>query len=49
MQTTVTISNEEITDIMKITKYLEESGLLASAKQLEMKKKNKMVDSSVWY
>ena len=41
--TTLIISNEEMNDIMKIIKSLEESGLLikALAKQLKMKQKNK--------
>ena len=39
---TTTISNEEITDIMKIVKSLEESSLLITGvKQLKMKQKNK--------
>ena len=45
-QTTLIISNEEMVDIMKIIKCLEESGLLVEvlAKQLNMKQKNKKVD-----
>ena len=41
--TTLIVSNEEMNDIMKIIKSLEESGLLikALAKQLKMKQKNK--------
>ena len=40
---TLIISNEEMNDIMKIIKFLEESGLLKKvlAKQLKMKQKNK--------
>ena len=40
--TTLIVSNEEMNDIMKIIKSLEESGLLikALAKQLKMKQKN---------
>ena len=39
---TTTISNEEISDIMKIVKSLEESSLLITGvKQLKMKQKNK--------
>ena len=41
--TTLIISNEEVNDIMKIIKSLEESGLLIKKvlKQLKMKQKNK--------
>ena len=44
--TTLIISNEEMNDIMKIVKSLEESGLLikAYAKQLKMKQKNRKED-----
>ena len=39
---TTTISNEEISDIMKIVKSLEESSLLITGvKQLKIKQKNK--------
>ena len=40
------ISNEEMEDIIKIVKSLEESGLLIKGimKQLKMKQKNKKVD-----
>ena len=46
----VIISNEEMDDIMKIVKSLEESGLLIKelAKQLKTKQKNK-TDFSVCY
>ena len=49
--TTLITSNEEMSDIMKIIKSLEESGLLkrALAKQLKMKHKNKKEDFSVCY
>ena len=44
--TTLIISNEEMNDIMKIVKSLEESGLLikAYAKQLKMKQTNRKED-----
>ena len=44
--TTLIISNEEMNDVMKIVKSLEESGLLikAYAKQLKMKQKNRKED-----
>ena len=44
--TTSIISNEEMKDIMKIVKSLEESGLLIKEfmKQLKMKQRNKKVD-----
>ena len=44
--TTLITSNEEMNDIMKIVKSLEESGLLikAYAKQLKMKQKNRKED-----
>ena len=44
--TTLIILNEEMDDIMKIIKSLEESGLLIKGvvKQLKMKEKNKKVD-----
>ena len=47
--TTLTVSNEEINDIMKIVKSHEESGLWRSelAKQLKMKQKNKKSDFSM--
>ena len=43
---TTIISNEEMHDIMKIIKLLEESGLFIKGlvKQFKMKQKNKMVD-----
>ena len=42
---TLIISNEEMNDIMKIVKSLEESGLVkALVKQLKMKQKNKKED-----
>ena len=44
---TLIIFNEEINDIMKIIKSLEESGL--STKQLKMKQKNKKENLSVCY
>ena len=49
--TALTISNEEMEDIMKIVKSLEESGLLLRGivKQLKMKQKNKKVDFSQCY
>ena len=49
--TTLIISNEEINDIMKIVKFLEEPGLLikALAKQLKMKQKNKKEGFSAYY
>ena len=45
------ISNEEMSDIIKKVKSLEESGLLVKglAKQLKMKLKNKKEDFSVFY
>ena len=44
--TTLVFSNEDLNDIMKIIKSIEESGLLIKglAKQLKMKQKNKNVD-----
>ena len=39
--TTLIISNEEINDVMKIIKSLDESGLV---KQFKMKQYNKMLD-----
>ena len=45
--TALTISNEEMDDIMKVVKFLEESGLLL--KQLKMKQKNKKVDFLACY
>ena len=47
--TTLTVSNEEINDIMKIVKSHEESGLWSSelVKQLKMKQKNKKSDFSM--
>ena len=45
-RTTLLIPNEEIIDIMRIGKPLEESGLLLLAKQLKMKQKNKKKDFS---
>ena len=49
--TALTISNEEMEDIMKIVKSLEESGLLLRGivKQLKTKQKNKKVDFSQCY
>ena len=49
--TALIISNEEMNDIMKIVKSLEESGLLIKVivKQLKMKQKNKKEDFSVCY
>ena len=46
--TTLIISDEEINDIMKIVKFLAESGLLIKAlmKPFKMKQKNKKVDFS---
>ena len=46
---TLIIFNEEMNDILKIIKSLEESGLLIKAKQLRTKQKNKNVDFSVCY
>ena len=43
---TTLIPNEEIIDIMRIGKPLEESGLLLLAKQLKMKQKYKKKDFS---
>ena len=45
-QTSLIISNEEMNDIMKIVKSLEELGVLikALAKQFKMKQNNKKVD-----
>ena len=45
-QTSLIISNEEMNDIMKIVKSLEELGVLikALAKQFRMKQNNKKVD-----
>ena len=49
--TTLIIANEEMNNIMKIIKSLEESGLLIKAlvKQLKMKQKNKKEDVLVYY
>ena len=49
--TALTISNEEMEDIMKIVKSPEESGLLLRGivKQLKTKQKNKKVDFSQCY
>ena len=49
--TTLTVSNEDVNDIMKIVKSLEESGLLMEgiSKQLKMKQKNKNEDFLVCY
>ena len=49
--TTLIISNEEMNDIMKIIKSLEESGLVKKAlvKQLKKKQKNKKEDFSECY
>ena len=46
---TLIISNEEMSDIGKIARSLEESGLLKKAlvKQLKLKRKNKKEDFSV--
>ena len=50
-QTTLIISNEQMNNIMKIVKSLEESGLLIKGvvKQLKMKQKNKKEDFSECY
>ena len=50
-QTSLIISNEEMNDIMKIVKSLEELGVLikALAKQFRMKQNNKKVDFWVCY
>ena len=50
-QTSLIISNEEMNDIMKIVKSLEELGVLinALAKQFKMKQNNKKVDFWVCY
>ena len=50
-QTSLIISNEEMNDIMKIVKSLEELGILikALAKQFRMKQNNKKVDFWVCY
>ena len=50
----IIISNEEIEDIMKIIKSLEESELLIKGinktiRQLELKEINKKMDFSQWY
>ena len=42
--TTLAISNEEMNDIIKIIKSLEESSLKVLVKQLKMKQKNKKLD-----
>ena len=49
--TALIISNEEMNDIMKIFKFLEESGLIIKAyvKQWKMKQKNKKEDFSECY
>ena len=49
--TALTISNEEIEDIMKIVKSLEESGLLIKgiSEKLKMKQKNKKEDFFQYY
>ena len=49
--TKLIIANEEMNNIMKIIKSLEESGLLIKAlvKQLKMKQKNKKEDVLVYY
>ena len=49
--TTLIIANEEMNNIMKIIKSLEESGLLIKplVKQLKMKQKNKKEDVLVYY
>ena len=52
--TALIISNEEMKDIVKIVKSLEESGLLIQGsseneKQLKMKQKNKKEDFSQYY
>ena len=46
--TILVISNEEMNDIMKIVKSVEDSGLLIKGvrKQLKMKQKNKKEDFS---
>ena len=50
-QTSLIISNEEMNDIMKIVKSLEELGVLinALAKQFKMMQNNKKVDFWVCY
>ena len=50
-QTSLIISNEEMNDIMKIVKSLEELGVLINtlAKQFKMKQNNKKVDFWVCY
>ena len=50
-QTSLIISKEEMNDIMKIVKSLEELGVLikALAKQFRMKQNNKKVDFWVCY
>ena len=49
--TTLIISNEEMYDIMKIVKSLEESGLLIKGvcEAIKMKQKNKKEDFSECY
>ena len=49
--TALIIVNEEMNNIMKIIKSLEESGLLIKplVKQLKMKQKNKKEDVLVYY
>ena len=49
--TTLIISNEEMDDIMKRSKYLEESGLLMKvvSKAIKNEAKNKGVDFLVHY
>ena len=49
--TILIISNDEMDDILKIVKYLEESGVLLKvlAKQSKMKLKNKEEDFLVCY
>ena len=49
--TTLIIYNEEMNDIMKITNFLEESGLLIKkvSEIVNMKRKNKKEDLSKFY
>ena len=49
--TALIMSNEEMNDIMKIVKWLEESGLLIKdvSKTIKNELKEKMADFSVWY
>ena len=47
--TVLIISNDEMKDIIRIVKFLEDSGLLMLAKQFEMRIKNKKEDFLVCY